>query len=66
MVIQLVDTTISITIAFYGTMPLAALAAMILTQYLFKWVVAAADTPLVYLLVKLARRSKTATQKSFA
>lgn len=66
MVSQLVDTTIFITIAFYGTMPLAALAGMILTQYVFKWAVAAADTPLVYLLVKLACRSKTSTQKSFA
>ena len=53
---QLVDTTIFITIAFYGTMPTSALLGMIATQYLFKWLVAAADTPLVYLLVKLCRR----------
>ncbi|MBF6634398.1 MAG: queuosine precursor transporter [Planococcus sp. (in: Bacteria)] len=53
---QLVDTTIFITIAFYGTMPTSALLGMIATQYVFKWLVAAADTPLVYLLVKLCRR----------
>lgn len=55
---QLVDTAIFITIAFYGTMPTGALVAMIFTQYLFKWVTAAADTPLVYLLVALCRREQ--------
>ncbi|GIN23232.1 MAG TPA: VUT family protein [Bacillus bacterium] len=53
---QLVDTTIFITIAFYGTMPLGALLALILTQYSFKFIVAVLDTPLVYLLVKICRR----------
>ncbi|MFS0646209.1 queuosine precursor transporter [Siminovitchia sp. 179-K 8D1 HS] len=53
---QLVDTTIFITIAFYGTMPGAALAGLILTQYSFKFVAAIFDTPLVYLLVNLCRQ----------
>lgn len=58
MVSQLADTTIFITIAFAGTMPAGALIGMIVTQYLFKWIVATADTPLVYLLVKLCRREQ--------
>ncbi|WP_153730603.1 queuosine precursor transporter [Sporosarcina obsidiansis] len=53
---QLVDTVIFIAIAFYGTMPLSALLGLILTQYVFKFVVAILDTPLVYLLVALCRR----------
>lgn len=52
---QLVDTSLFITIAFYGTMPTSVLLGMILTQYIFKWIVAVADTPIVYLLVKLCR-----------
>lgn len=56
MVSQLVDTTIFIAIAFYGTMPTSALLALILTQYSFKFVVAILDTPLVYLLVRLCRK----------
>lgn len=55
---QLVDTTIFITIAFAGTMPTGALIAMIFSQYLFKLIVAATDTPLVYLLVKICRREQ--------
>ncbi|MGI2328579.1 queuosine precursor transporter [Planococcus sp. YIM B11945] len=58
MVSQFVDTALFITIAFYGTMPLGALVAMIFTQYAFKWLAAAADTPLVYLLVAFCRRSQ--------
>ncbi|WP_422121958.1 queuosine precursor transporter [Planococcus sp. X10-3] len=65
MVSQLVDTTLFIFIAFYGVMPLSALLGMVLTQYLFKWVVATADTPLVYLLVKLCRREKASEQTIF-
>lgn len=49
MISQLVDTTIFITIAFYGVMPLNVLLGLIVTQYLFKLVVSILDTPLVYL-----------------
>lgn len=52
---QLVDTTIFITVAFYGAMPTGALVTLILTQYSFKLVVAIFDTPLVYFLVKMCR-----------
>ncbi|GKW46485.1 MULTISPECIES: queuosine precursor transporter [unclassified Planococcus (in: firmicutes)] len=66
MVSQLVDTTIFIVIAFYGTMPLSALIAMIFTQYAFKWCAAALDTPLVYLLVKICRRERIAAEHSYS
>lgn len=56
MISQLVDTTVFITIAFYGTMPLSALSGLILTQYSFKFAAAVFDTPFVYLLVKFGRR----------
>ncbi|MDL4839013.1 queuosine precursor transporter [Aquibacillus rhizosphaerae] len=55
---QLIDTTIFITIAFVGSVPMQVLLGMIVTQYVFKLIVAAVDTPLVYLLVKWAKRDK--------
>ncbi|WP_318614309.1 queuosine precursor transporter [Sporosarcina sp. YIM B06819] len=55
---QLVDTTIFITIAFYGIMPLGALLTLIATQYAFKFVVAILDTPIVYLLVSICRKKE--------
>ena len=57
---QLIDTTIFISIAFYGTMPLAALGGLIVAQYVFKFLSAIATTPLVYLLVGMLKRKKTA------
>lgn len=53
---QLVDTVIFISIAFYGTMPLAALLSLIAAQYVFKFAVAVLDTPVVYMLVAVCRR----------
>ncbi|CAM3106061.1 queuosine precursor transporter [Filibacter tadaridae] len=53
---QLVDTIIFVTIAFYGVMPFGALLTLIATQYVFKFVVAIIDTPIVYLLVAICRK----------
>lgn len=58
MVSQLVDTAIFISIAFYGTMPLGVLIGMIFSQYIFKFIVAILDTPVVYALVALCRRTE--------
>ncbi|WP_172368914.1 queuosine precursor transporter [Sporosarcina jiandibaonis] len=55
---QLVDTAIFITIAFYGTMPLGVLIGMIFSQYIFKFIVAVLDTPVVYALVAISRRTE--------
>lgn len=60
MLSQLIDTTIFITIAFYGTVPIAVLGSLILTQYVFKFVASISTTPIVYLLVNLIRRQQRA------
>lgn len=61
---QLVDTVIFITIAFYGIMPISALLVLIGTQYIFKFVVALVDTPIVYLLVAICRRIEARKEKN--
>jgi len=55
MVSQALDTGIFITIAFWGTVPGDVLLNMLLTQYLIKLAIAAADTPFCYLLVALLK-----------
>ncbi|WP_017547797.1 queuosine precursor transporter [Salinicoccus carnicancri] len=54
-VTQLVDTVIFITIAFFGTVPFEAMVGMIAAQYAAKMVIVLFDTPIVYLLVRMAR-----------
>lgn len=58
MLSQLIDTTIFITIAFYGTMPIEVLGSLIMTQYVFKFFASILLTPVVYLLVHLIRRQE--------
>ncbi|MDQ0273330.1 queuosine precursor transporter [Cytobacillus purgationiresistens] len=58
MISQLVDTTIFITIAFYGTMPTTVLGGLILSQYAFKFIASICITPLVYLVVNFVRRQE--------
>ena len=53
---QLIDSTLFTTIAFAGLVPPGALLSMILTMWLAKVIIAAADTPFVYLGVSLLRR----------
>lgn len=50
-VAQFIDTAIFILIAFYGLVSPSILASMVLSQYLWKLAVAAADTPFVYAAV---------------
>ncbi|OAA31689.1 transporter [Kosmotoga arenicorallina S304] len=52
MVSQFIDTVVFIIIAFAGIVPSTVLMNMIFSQYLFKILIAAADTPFVYLGVK--------------
>ncbi|WP_077622761.1 queuosine precursor transporter [Sediminibacillus massiliensis] len=54
---QLIDTILFITIAFWGVVPFSVLIGMVITQYIFKLIVAVIDTPIAYLLVKWAKRS---------
>lgn len=52
---QFIDTILFIIIAFTGMVPVDVLIGIILTQYVFKLIIALVDTPFVYLLVKWAR-----------
>lgn len=54
---QFVDTCIFMTIAFYGIFPLWG---AILGQYIIKLIIAALDTPIVYLAVAFIRRGSNA------
>jgi len=56
MLSQLIDTIVFITIAFYGVMPISALIGLVVTQYVFKFLVSIIDTPFVYLLVNLSKK----------
>ncbi|MFD1037572.1 queuosine precursor transporter [Virgibacillus byunsanensis] len=53
---QLIDTTIFITIAFWGMVPTGILLGMIVTQYVFKLCIALIDTPIAYLLVNVGKK----------
>lgn len=54
MVSQLIDSVVFTLIAFAGVFPVPVLIQIIASTYLLKWLVAAADTPFIY----LARRWK--------
>lgn len=55
---QAADSAIFLTLAFAGILPSAALAAAILSQWLFKSAYEAAATPLTYLAVNSLKRSE--------
>ena len=54
MVSQAIDTVIFTSIAFIGVLPIEVIVEIGITTYLFKWIVAACDTPFLY----LARKTK--------
>jgi uncharacterized integral membrane protein (TIGR00697 family) len=55
---QLIDTAIFISLAFYGIMPNSILIQMMVGQYVIKLLIAALDTPFMYLAVAAARRAE--------
>ena len=55
---QFVDTLVFTIIAFAGVVPFEGLVKLFIGQYLFKVLIALADTPLCYLLVRWARGGK--------
>ncbi|WP_096439519.1 queuosine precursor transporter [Alteribacter populi] len=59
---QLLDSTIFVVVAFYGTMPTSALLAMIGVQYFVKIAIAAADTPFIYLMVKWLKKNDSSAK----
>lgn len=56
MVSQFLDSTIFILIAFYGIESINVLLNMIMSMWLFKVLIAALDTPFVYLGVSFVKR----------
>ena len=58
MVSQAIDTLLFVSIAFAGTVSTGTLLNMIVTQYVVKLAIAAVDTPFVYLLIRIVRRSE--------
>ena len=61
---QLIDSAVFVTIAFYGVFPISE---MIIGQWIVKMLIAAIDTPIVYLGVSMLRKPSAATtQPAFA
>ena len=56
MVSQLIDTTVFIFLAFYGTYPRNIFWQIFITTYFFKWFIAIVDTPFIYAARSMARR----------
>lgn len=56
LVSQLIDTSLFITVAFYGVVPTQALINLIFYQYLMKALIALVDTPFCYIGVIIIRK----------
>lgn len=56
MISQLLDSIIFSTIAFYGLFPFDVFLEIVLTTYLLKFVVAALDTPMLYMAKRMYER----------
>ena len=60
MMSQLIDSIIFCFIAFWGVFPTNTFLEILLTTYLFKWMVAVLDTPFIYLARKITRHNDQA------
>ena len=60
MLSQLIDTVIFCVIAFWGIFPRHIFLEILLTTYLFKWLVALIDTPFIYAAKAMSRKYKLA------
>ena len=54
---QIVDSSMFLTLAFFGNIPMSVIASMILPTVLFKWMVVICDTPLCYWGVHWVRKT---------
>ena len=63
MLSQLIDTTAVVTILFYGVWSWPQIGGVILASYIYKLLVAAADTPLMYLGTWLLRDIKNESKQ---
>ena len=64
MISQLIDSSLFTFIAFYGVFPLDVIVNMIFSMWLFKVLIAALDTPFVYLGISLIKRISPILPKS--
>ncbi|MCD6237930.1 MAG: VUT family protein [Thermotoga sp.] len=64
MVSQGIDSAVFCTIAFLGVFPMNIFWQILLTTYLFKLIIAALDTPFIYLAVHLWKGSKSLTAET--
>lgn len=55
---QLIDTVIFAFLAFFGTYPTNVFISILVTTYLFKAIVALADTPFIYIARKIKPREE--------
>lgn len=53
---QLIDSTIFITIAFYGVFPADVIKSMIIYQWIAKIVIAIIDTPFLYIVTYISKK----------
>ena len=60
---QAVDTVIFMTLAFWGVYPKSVFISMVISTYVFKAIVAAADTPFMYLARRITPRNEKAEKQ---
>jgi len=58
MISQLIDSLIFCTIAFWGVFPTNVFIEITVTTYIFKWIIAAADTPFLYWAIRTKKKEK--------
>jgi len=58
MVSQGIDSVVFCFIAFWGMFPKDVFLSILLATYLFKWIVAAMDTPFIYIAKHLYKQGK--------
>jgi len=56
MISQLIDTTLFTFLAFWGVFSWNVFWQIFLTTYIFKWIIAALDTPFLYLARRMAKK----------
>lgn len=63
LVSQALDSVVFTFVAFYGTLPLTVLWEIFISTYVLKFIVAACDTPFVYLARRIKETPKFTSQK---
>lgn len=58
MVSQLIDSLVFTLVAFTGQLPMNVLIQIFISTYVLKWLVAAMDTPFIYLAVRMYKSGK--------